>query len=251
MTIIHHINCGILRSPDHPRIPCHCLLLEDEAGLALVDTGIGLGDAGRLPKALVDMAGFQFEEAENAVRQIEKLGFSPSDVTDIILTHADPDHTGGLADLVQAEVHIGIEEYDALRSGRWRYVPAQFEHRPKWKTYPRSDERWFGLEARPVALGFSSEVLLIPLFGHTLGHCGVAIRQGTRWFLHVGDAYYLRVETVDDDHPVSQIAAQRAEDDALRKASLDEVRRLIREHGADIDLCGYHDSAEFPLTAGD
>jgi glyoxylase-like metal-dependent hydrolase (beta-lactamase superfamily II) len=97
-----------------------------------------------------------------------------------------------------------------------------------------------------VELGFASEVLLIPLFGHTLGHCGVAIRQGSRWGLHVGDAYYLRVELVSDDHPVSALTAKRADDDALRRASLQELRRLARDHPSEIELFGYHDTAEFP-----
>jgi hypothetical protein len=29
---------------------------------------------------------------------------------------------------------------------------------------------------------------LVPLFGHTRGHCGVAIRNGSGWLFHVGDA---------------------------------------------------------------
>jgi glyoxylase-like metal-dependent hydrolase (beta-lactamase superfamily II) len=91
-----------------------------------------------------------------------------------------------------------------------------------------------------------AEVLLVPLFGHTLGHCGVAIRQGDRWVLHAGDAYYLRVELDTDDHPVSALTAQRADDNSKRVASLEHLRRLARDHAAEIDLFGYHDFAEFP-----
>lgn len=64
--------------------------------------------------------------------------------------------------------------------------------------------------------------------------------------LHVGDAYYLRVELTTDDHPVSQIAAQRADDDAQRRASLERLRRLVRDHGDEVDLIGYHDLTELP-----
>jgi glyoxylase-like metal-dependent hydrolase (beta-lactamase superfamily II) len=88
--------------------------------------------------------------------------------------------------------------------------------------------------------------LLVPLFGHTLGHCGVAIHQGDRWVLHVGDAYYLRIELATDDHPVSQLTRQRADDDGPRRASLEHLRRLARDHGDEIDLFGYHDPTEFP-----
>jgi glyoxylase-like metal-dependent hydrolase (beta-lactamase superfamily II) len=106
--------------------------------------------------------------------------------------------------------------------------------------------RWFGLEARAVPLGFSSEVLLIPLPGHTVGHCGVAVEQGDRWALHVGDAYYFRLETERDDHPVSELAAQRAENDVERRTSLEELRRLLRDHHDVIDMFGTHDVTEFP-----
>ncbi len=92
--------------------------------------------------------------------------------------------------------------------------------------------------------------MLVPLFGHTLGHCGVAVRQGDRWLLHAGDAYYLRVQLATDDHPVSALAAQRADDDAQRRASLEQVRRLHRGHWGEIDLIGYHDPDEFPRAGG-
>lgn len=246
MTTVHHINCGWLHAPPNPRASCHCLLLEDPAGLALVDTGIGLLDSDRLARPVIDAAGFLFDEADTAVRQIEQLGFSASDVTDIVLTHADPDHAGGLSDFPGARVHIAAEERVALRDGNPRYAPAQFAHRPRWETYSGSDRRWFGLEARPVALGFASEVLLVPLPGHTLGHCGVAVGQGRRWALHVGDAYYLRAEVARDDHPVSLLAALRADDDALRRRSLGEIRRVAREHRGQIDFFGYHDVGELP-----
>jgi glyoxylase-like metal-dependent hydrolase (beta-lactamase superfamily II) len=250
MTRIHHINCGTLLVPDSPTVICHCLLLEDESGLALVDAGIGLADVQnpveRLGQELIDLTGFQFNEHDTAVRRIEKLGFAVEDVQHIVLTHCDPDHVGGLADFPQAEGHVGSEELAHAHSGHWRYVPRQFDHEPRWKTYERTSSDWFGLEARPVSLGFSSEVLLIPLFGHTLGHCGVAIQQGDRWLLHVGDAYYLRAELTADNHPVSALAAQRADDDPLRRSSLAELRRLWRDHGDQIEMFGYHDISELP-----
>lgn len=250
MIKIHHINCGTLLVPGYPTVVCHCLLLEDQTGLALVDTGIGLLDVQnpveRLGQQLIDMAGFQFNEHDTAVRRIEQLGFSSHDVDHIMMTHCDPDHAGGLADFPEAKVHVAEEELTHALSGHWRYVRGQFDHRPHWQSHGKSQQEWFGLEARPVDLGFSSEVLLIPLFGHTLGHCGVAVQQGERWLLHVGDAYYLRAELFDDNHPVSAMAAQRADDDELRRSSLAELRRLLNDHGDEIQMSGYHDITELP-----
>lgn len=251
MVTIHHINCGTLHVPTFPTVVCHCLLLQDGDHLALVDTGIGLLDVlkpvARLGQPLIDMAGFQFHESDTAVRRIEAAQLSPANVEHIVLTHGDPDHAGGLADFPHAQVHITEEELAHISSGHWRYTPAHFTHTPAWTPYGRSTRQWFGLEARPVALNFSTEVLLIPLFGHTLGHSGVAIQQGDRWVLHVGDAYYLRAELSTDDHPVSQIAVQRADNDLQRRASLEQLRRLLRDHHDQIDMVGYHDLTELPL----
>ncbi len=255
MTTVHHINCGYLHAPPYPKVLCHCLLLEDQDGLALVDTGIGLLEVRqpveRLGRQLIDMAGFLFHEDDTAVRQVEALGFGAGDVTHAVLTHCDPDHVGGLVDFPQVQVHLGEEEHAGVAKGHFRYLPLQFAHGPRWKLYPKSTRRWFGLEARPVDLGFESEVLLIPLFGHTFGHCGVAIRQGDRWALHVGDAYYLRVDLASDDDPVSLLTSQRADDDGRRRESLEHLRRLARDHRDVVDMFGYHDPAEFPRGRGD
>lgn len=250
MAKIHHINCGTLAVPNYPTVVCHCLLIEEGRQLVLVDTGIGMEDVrnpvGRLGQPLIDMAGFQFHEADTAVRRIEALGLDPEDVRHIVLTHGDPDHSGGLADFPRAKVHLSQEEQAQIARGLGRYAPAHFAHIPDWKTYGVSTRRWFGIEARSVAVGVSPEVLLVPLSGHTLGHCGVAVQQGERWLLHAGDAYYLRAELTTDDHPVTVIAAQRADDDPQRRASLEQLRRLLREHPDEIDIIGYHDLTELP-----
>ncbi len=245
---IHHLNCGLLHAPPNPAASCHCLLLETKTGLILVDSGIGLYDIAepekRVGQPAIEAAGFQFREDLTAIRQIEKMGYPVSAVTDIILTHADPDHVGGLADFPDAKVHISAEELEQVRVGHWRYSQAQFEHQPKWVAHEKTAFEWFGLEAR--ALPLSADVFLIPLFGHTLGHCGVAVRNGEKWLLHVGDAYYLRIELETDDHPVSQLSTLRAEDNQQRLASLASLRRLYQSHESEIEMFGYHDFTEFP-----
>jgi glyoxylase-like metal-dependent hydrolase (beta-lactamase superfamily II) len=48
-------------------------------------------------------------------------------------------------------------------------------------------DRWYGFDAIPLE-GFAPEIWLIPLPGHTVGHCGVALRTEQGWVLHAGDA---------------------------------------------------------------
>jgi glyoxylase-like metal-dependent hydrolase (beta-lactamase superfamily II) len=250
---IHHLNCGLLHAPPQPRAACHCLLVEHNGSLALVDTGIGLADVARplerIPREAIEAAGYQFDASRSAIRLVEGLGFRADHVHAIALTHGDPDHVGGLADFPEARVHLSTEELASIRSGHVRYSQPQFDHEPRWLAHGSSTRRWFGLEARTIELLSGVESLLVPLFGHTLGHCGVAIRDGERWVLHVGDAYYLRAELSNPTHPVDALATLRADDDVQRRASLAELRRLARDHGDEIELLGYHDFSEFPVAA--
>src|SRR5687768_1765386 len=136
MATIHQIDCVSLLVPLNPRAIWYGLLVGEGNGLDVVDTGLGLRDVerpvGRSRQPLIDMVGFIFDEAETAVRQIERLGLRPADVTHIVLTHADPDHTGGLSDFPRAQVHLSAEEHASVARGHFRYLPVHFQHGPEW-----------------------------------------------------------------------------------------------------------------------
>src|SRR3712207_7390828 len=46
----------------------------------------------------------------------------------------------------------------------------------------------------PYTTLFRSEILLVPLPGHTPGHAGVAIEGPRGWVLHAADTYFNRAE---------------------------------------------------------
>src|SRR5438309_3143893 len=66
------------------RLACHCLLVEAGRALVLVDTGLGLRDCHtprkRLSKFFLALVSPELREEMTAVRQIERLGFDPTDV---------------------------------------------------------------------------------------------------------------------------------------------------------------------------
>ena len=209
---VHHLNCATLcprggrwvNGAAFPlakaRLVCHCLLIESPAGLILVETGLGSDDVhGRRGKAYtgkLKRIGATLDPQEPAVAQLEARGFSAADVQHVVLTHLDIDHAGGLADFPQATVHVLLDEHTAamarkgLRS-KERYRPETWAHEPRWALHERGQgEAWFGFDAVRELPGMPAELLLIPLPGHTPGHCGVAVESERGWLLHAGDAYF-------------------------------------------------------------
>ena len=246
---IKHLNIGWLHAPPFPPACCHCLMITDGHIVVLVDSGIGLKDiedpVNRIGQEAIDGAGFKFIPEVTAVHQLANLGYKPESVTDIVLTHCDHDHVGGLSDFPNAHVHLSAEELNNLRSGNPRYSSTQFLHKPRWCDYAKDDANVLGLPSRIISNAINAEIYLVPLFGHTLGHCGVAIQTEGSWIFHVGDAYYLREELYDFVHPVNELASMRADDDELRQNSLTALRSLGNNYPL-VEMVGYHDVTELP-----
>lgn len=136
-----------------------CHLLVDDTGCVLIDTGL-IGEPWRIERVM------------------RKLGWNPSDLRSILLTHGHLDHAGNLFKLKRwsgatvyghraEQIHIdgrypyrGITRacgwLEAFGRGALRYTPASIEH-----TIDDGDKLpfWGGLE-------------VIHLPGHSKGHCG-------------------------------------------------------------------------------
>ena len=234
---------------------CHCLLVETARGLTLVDTGFGLGDVADPPWSayLRLVTRPRLDPGETAARQVERLGHARADVTDVVLTHLDLDHAGGLRDFPAARVHVLEDELRAASSPstlieRVRYVRRHWSHDPDWVTYDSGGgDRWFGLEAARELRGLP-EIALVPLAGHSRGHAGVALRAGDGWLLHAGDAYFSRGE-VDPNAPRPPRGVEAFEttfqvDGGARQRNRRRVRELIAAHGDRVTVFCSHDPAE-------
>jgi glyoxylase-like metal-dependent hydrolase (beta-lactamase superfamily II) len=182
-------------SPWFPRwhIGGTCLLVETDKGPVLVDTGLGLHDYDH-PTPVVRFFRLDFgshnDPDSTAARQIVRLGYQPEAIRHVIMTHLHFDHAGGLPDFPHAQVHVHRRELEAVQHPRgWielAYDQADFAHGPAWVLYDRPNAEWLGFEA--IRLPFSPDMYLIPLFGHTRGHCGVAIQDDGGWLFHCADA---------------------------------------------------------------
>ena len=240
------------------QLVCHCLLIEtDRDGLVLIDTGFGLQDVlrpeERLSTLFRGLLRPRLNEQETALRQIERLGFSASDVRHIVLTHLDFDHAGGLDDFPDALVHLlSTEEQVASAQRSWldrrRFRPQQWHTRDEWRLYTPSGERWYDFEAVQPLTSLAEQLLLVPLPGHTLGHAGIAVRDADRWLLHCGDAYFFSGE-MHPETPRCTPGLRLYQDlmqqhRGLRLHNQERLRALAQDHGAAVRLFCAHDQLE-------
>lgn len=233
---------------------CHCLLVEtDSAGLVLIDTGFGIRDCEghNLHPIFRRIAAPVLDIAETAIEQVRALGFEPEDVRHIVVTHLDVDHAGGLPDFPWASVHLHARERDAALSPRTmlernRYIQAHWAHDPEWRTYEDAGDDWFGFRAVRQLDGISEDIALIPLFGHTRGHSGIAVRIDDRWILHAGDAFFNHREL--DAANRCPLGLRLFQEFAqvnrrTRIANADRLRSLHRAHSSEVDIVCAHDPA--------
>lgn len=250
---------------------CHCLLIETDAGLVLIDTGLGLADiaapAERLGKPFTALVRPVFDPKETAIRQVEALGFAASDVRHIVLTHLDLDHAGGLSDFPEAEVHVYRPEHEAAMAPptfreRERYRKAQWAHGSRWNTYEAGGEPWFGFDCVRQLRGLPPEILIVPMIGHSRGHAAIAVHAAPSpsarddapwshlggWLLHAGDAYFYRGEMDPNKRtcPVGLEVFQRALglDNAARVANQARLRAFARDRSREVRVFCAHDGVE-------
>lgn len=239
-------------------LACRCLLAETEEGLVLVDTGFGLEDVGRpvprLSRAFYIADRVHLEADETAISRIRQLGFDPRDVRHIVMTHLDFDHAGGLTDFPWARVHVHATEVAAARRrvgpiGRGRYRPAQLAH--PMLEYSQPGPMWFGLPTIRQLDGLPPGIFLVPLPGHTAGHCGVALQGKDGWVLHAGDTVFLHSELDPPLRTPPLVAAYARLMEVNREARLQSrrmLRALQREHADEVTILCTHDP-EFPPGA--
>lgn len=262
MARVHHLNASTLCPTarrlvsgegsffERGRMICHCLLVESEDGLVLVDSGFGLRDGQHredIAWPLRLILGAAFDPEDTAIGQVKKLGFRPEDVRHIVVTHLDLDHAGGLADFPWATVHLHAAEHRAAlhpsARERPRYLQNQWAHGPKWRPYSEEGEPWLGFSAlRP--LDGLKDIALVPLTGHSRGHSGVLVQGHDRAILHAGDAYFFHGELETPPRCPAGLAAFQALvqiDGKSRRANAARLRQLHAEQGPAVDILCAHD----------
>jgi glyoxylase-like metal-dependent hydrolase (beta-lactamase superfamily II) len=270
---VHHLNCvsacplggllidGMTRGL-RGRLTSHCLLVETDSCLVLIDTGYGLRDVAlprsRLNPLFLSLMRPELREEMTAYRQVQSLGFDPRDVRHVVLSHLDFDHAGGLDDFPDASAHLLATEVaaaiaQATMLDRMRYRPQQWSTSANWRTYqPAAGESWRGFSCVRALQGLPPEILLVPLIGHTLGHAGVAIDQGGGWLFYAADAYFYHAEMQPRPECTPGLRFYQALMQKNRQQRLLNQQRLreLRATQLDLTLFCAHDVREFERISG-
>lgn len=165
---------GDMLKPD-----CNVTLLRDGERLVLFDVGAGpnfMPSAGSLGDSLGE------------------AGIDPSEITDVVFTHAHPDHIWGLVDdfdelvFSEANYHINRTEWDY-----WRAEDTLEKTPDARKSFVIGARNRFDyLEERIQLFDYGNEILpgveAVDTSGHTPGHTSFALHDGSESVMVLGDA---------------------------------------------------------------
>jgi glyoxylase-like metal-dependent hydrolase (beta-lactamase superfamily II) len=210
-------------------VPYRPLLVRMRAGLALIDTGAGLGLAeetgepvGRLPAALA------------------AAGVTADAITLVLISHAHPDHIGGLT--------TGNGSARRLAFPRARHVISRAEYEFWTSGRLSGDVAWMGELAKlhlvPVDLAGLLELVqgeqevapgirVIPAPGHTPGHMAISVTSGAQHAIFLADTVLGEPNFAHPDW-TSVLDTDRAQAARTRRHLLDAAAR----DGAVV--AGYH-----------
>lgn len=222
--------------------PTHAMLVNTGDNLVLIDTGLGG----------VVLPGFETDSGK-LVPTMRLLGIDPADVDTLIVTHAHPDHIGGILDangapqFPNATYHISQAEWDF-----WLNAPtdasddlANFFATLAQNTLLPLEDRVQKFDGETVIV---PGVSVVPAPGHTPGHCAVMIGTGDDRVLNIADTTLHYIIGLEEPAwhtglEIDPIAAEQSRIALLSRASTEKIK-----------VFGYHfpfPGIGYPVRDGD
>lgn len=174
----------------------------------LVDVGNGNIDA-------FTKYGFKMRNYHTPVSLLKEYGLSPSDITDIFVTHADFDHVGDLAYYPNADVYIQEHELENCRK------------------LVGQNQRIITFQSSMTAL---EKFQLLCVGGHTEGSSIVLFQYGGLKYVLGGDACYVNT-SLEQQIPIG------------RTGNIEKSREFIQKfNGPDFKVYFSHEPSIVPIN---
>ncbi len=184
-------------------------LIDTGDEVILVDTGIPAGTPEEVPDE--NSPAYTGKDICTYMEAFDALGYSPEQVTKILLTHRHSDHSGELRSFPNAKIYVNQEELGAEElQGLDNIVPVNF-----------TDGAYYNFpEAQKIVDG----IYMIKAKGHTRGNSIVIVETDGLFYMIHGDITY-----VDEALYENKLSVVFDDREAARE-TLDRVREFIRNH---------------------
>jgi glyoxylase-like metal-dependent hydrolase (beta-lactamase superfamily II) len=210
--------------------------LSDAAYLVVHPRGTLIWDTGFLPDNVIESGAPQtgLARATKTLKgQLAQIGYKPSDITYLALSHYHGDHTGNANDFQGSTWLVSQVEHDAM----FTLPPPRIASPGTYSALKNSKTVFIGLQGDYDVFG-DGTVVIKPTPGHTPGHLALLVKLAkTGPVLLTGDLYHYPEEVSRNILPPGE--ADRAQATATRKA----VREFVEKTGTQLwighDLVGF------------
>jgi glyoxylase-like metal-dependent hydrolase (beta-lactamase superfamily II) len=181
--------------------------------------------------ALVDTGSFGMRRL--LVKRLADHDLQPSDVTDVLLTHAHHDHMVNWPMFREARIFIGAHELETAAREPWGETPTpefsvhELQNWPTLRAVAEEETIWPGLAAH-----------LAP--GHTRGHLIFVLSAGEEEVIFAGDAVKNRTELISRQ-------ADMTYDPEATRASIENIWTLWRRRPGTVLIPGH----DLPMVLAD